>query len=142
MTVTTEFEVQLKSNPSVYIDGYVERNDKIGEDVDWYFYDRNNMPSSQFFIEHLDIDGFTGATQKQENEIQDFKIRYEENIEEVSDIILQADFYDTINDPQEIERYSLIIKIEDVSSDCGFDGHDFLCNACNKCGECGFEQWE
>lgn len=140
MTVTTEFIIKLESNPSVYLDGYVDRNDTLGEDCDWYFYDRNNSPQlNQTFIEHDDIDGFKGATHEQEAEIFDFKIKYEENCEEIGDIILQCDFEDVLNDNiYETNRYGLIIQVTDVYTDCKYDAHDFLCDSCEKCNKCGF----
>ena len=64
MTVTTEFAIKLASNPSVHLDGYVERNDKLGEDCDWLFYDKNNQAQSQISIEHDDINNFK-STQSQ-----------------------------------------------------------------------------
>ena len=79
MTITIEFKISLEENQAVYIDGIVERNDKIGEDVDQYFYDGNQILSSQLFVEHEDIDGLKGATDEQEFEIENFKIKYQEN---------------------------------------------------------------
>lgn len=140
MTVTTEFAIKLESNPSVHLDGYVDRNDKLGEDCDWFFYDRNNQAQSQTFVEHDDIDGFKESTYEQESEILDFQNRYGENIGEISDIILQCDFEDVFYEPYETNRYGLIIEVSSVETDCKFDSHDFLGGHCDDCGKCGFER--
>ena len=58
MTVTTDFSIKLESNPSVYIDGSVDRNDKLGEDCDWHYYDKNNfLQLGHPTISHDDVDG-------------------------------------------------------------------------------------
>ena len=143
MTVTTEFAIKLESNPSVYIDGCVDRNDSLGEDCDWYYYDENNsLQLGHTTISHDDVDELKGATQEQEAEIFDFKLKYEENCEEIGDIILQCDFEDVFYDKYETKKYGLIIEVTSVETDCKFDSHDFLGGHCDNGGECGFERWE
>lgn len=143
MTVTTDFSIKLESNPSVYIDGSVDRNDKLGEDCDWHYYDKNNfLQLGHPTISHDDVDELKGATQEQEAEIFDFKLKYEENCEEIGDIILQCDFENVFYDKYQTKRYGLIIEVTSIETDCKFDSHDFLGGYCDNCGECGFTRWE
>lgn len=136
MSVTTYFSIKLEDSPSVHLDGYVERNDKLGEDCDWFYYDRNNMPSNQMFIEHDDIDGFKGATEQQENEIELFKIAIKEQL--IFDSIVQATPVDLFYNEDTIVKWGVIIKIESIETDCKFDVHDFLNDSCDKCGMCSY----
>ena len=107
MSKTIKFKVELEKNPEVYVSGYVEVNDELGEDCDWYFYDRNTFPQSQMFIEHLGIDGFKGSTFEQESEIDDFRNIYGENVGEISDIIVECEEDENYT----TERYGLRIII-------------------------------
>lgn len=139
MVVTTEFIIKLEENENVYIDGYIDRNDKVGEDIDTYSTDSSGQYQyNRAIIHNDDIDWFNGITKEQEHDIDVFEQRYQENVSEIFDIILQVDFEDTLNDVYKIERYGLVIEVIDVYTDCSFDSHDFLCGVCDKCNECGF----
>ena len=105
---TIYFVVKFEKNPNVLISGYVDINDELAEDVDWYFYDRNGMPSPQRFIEHLGIDGFKGATQEQEFEVDEFDNLYCSEIGVVNDIILQC----KETEKYTVERCGMIFEVE------------------------------
>lgn len=128
MTVTYEFCIKLESNQYVYMFGYVNRNDILGDDCDWYF-DK---------IEH-DEEKIQGLTNYQLKEIEELITNYQENYDEIGDIILQCDLEDTHEDNYySTNRYGLIIEVYEINTDCKFDSHDFLCNSCEKCNKCGF----
>lgn len=130
MTVTYEFCIKLESNTSVYIDGYVNRHDIYGDDCDWEINE----------IEHDDVNElFETPTNNQLKEIIELKELYNENYDEIGDIILQCDLEDTLEDNYySTNRYGLIIEVYEINTDCKFDSHDFLCDSCEKCNKCGF----
>lgn len=134
MTVTTDFKISYKKNQNIYMDGYVKRYDKDGEDVEYFYYDNNNNIANRIFI-HDDTD----IESQNDNDIENFRIKYTQECEWIGDIILQTDLEDVLNETYKVEWKDFIIEVEDVVTDCMFDAHDFLCNSCDKCGECGFE---
>lgn len=143
MTVTIEYSVKLESNPSVYIDGYVQRNDELGEDCDWYSNDNQGVAQyNRAIINHDGIDWFKGVTYEQDSEIDTLQNTYQENFGEIADIILQCDFEDIFYEPYQTKRYGLIIEVTSIETDCKYDSHDFLGGHCDDCGKCGFERWE
>jgi len=85
------FKIVSNRNPEVYTDGYVEINDAEAEDCDWYYYDAQGMPNTQFFVEHNGVDGFKGATDKQKWEVEQFRGDYGEEDWWMTQAILESD---------------------------------------------------
>lgn len=109
MTTITKFCIKLESNPNVFAKGYAKRNDALGNDVDWFAYDKQGFEQyNRIIIQNTDIDWTQGVSLEQERDIDEFEEKYLINIEEINDIILQND------KKNEIRRYGLIIKIGDV----------------------------
>lgn len=107
MSETIYFKIKSEKNPDVFISGYVDINDENAEDVDWYFNNKDGVPTPHVFIEHLGVDGFKGATMEQEFEIDEFKNIYIENIDVIDDIVLQSNDGDKFT----LKRNGLIFEI-------------------------------
>lgn len=90
--IRIDFKIVSNRNPEVYTDGYVEINDAEAEDCDWYYYDAQGMPNTQFFVEHDGVDGFKGATDKQQWEVEQFRVDYGEDAFWIDECILQSDY--------------------------------------------------
>lgn len=75
-----EFDVNFKvvsnKNNEVYVEGFVTINDELGEDVDWFYYNGQGVPTPQMFVEHDGVDGFKGATEEQKWEVEQFRMDY------------------------------------------------------------------
>jgi len=85
------FKVVSNRNHNVYVEGYVTINDENAEDVDWYYLDAQGIPQNQMFVEHDGVDGFAGATDEQEWEVEQFRSDYGEDAFWIDNCILQSD---------------------------------------------------
>ena len=109
MATITNFHIKLEKNPNVFAKGYVKRNDELGDDIDWFAYDKQGFEQyNRIIIQNTDIDWIQGISLEQEKDIDEFQEKYLINREEINDIILQS------NENDEIKRYGLIITIGDV----------------------------
>lgn len=72
-----EFKIVSNKNPDVYTEGYVTVYDEEAEDVDWYYWTGNGYQSHPYY--HHDAERIIGLTDKQNEEIDQFKIDYEED---------------------------------------------------------------
>ena len=90
---SVDFKVQWNKNPQVYFEGYVNipSDECEDEEIEWYYYDVNNFPSSQKFIEHEGVDGLKGATEEQKWEIEQFKNDFLEDSFRIDERICQSD---------------------------------------------------
>ena len=108
MATITNFHIKLEKNPNVFAKGYVKRNDELGDDIDWFAYDKQGFEQyNRIIIQNTDIDWIQGISLEQEKDIDEFQEKYLINREEINDIILQS------NENDEIKRYGLIITIGD-----------------------------
>ena len=89
--IRIDFKIVSNRTPEVYTEGYVEINDAEAEDCDWYYYDAQGMPNTQFFVEHNGVDGFKGATDKQKWEVEQFRVDYAEEDWWMTQAILECD---------------------------------------------------
>ncbi len=88
--IRVDFKIISNKNENIYCEGYVEINDEEAEDVDWYYYDAQGFATPHMFIEHTEVDGFKGATPKQEMEIEQFKTDYLDDSLWIDTCILQS----------------------------------------------------
>lgn len=102
------FKIVSNRNSEVYVEGYVTINDEEAEDADWYYYDAQGMATSQMFVEHDGVDGFKGATDKQQWEVEQFRADYGEDAFWIDEVILQSD--DDENKTHVRENLTLIIN--------------------------------
>lgn len=89
--IRVDFKIVSNRNDEVYTEGYVNINDAEAEDCDWYYYDAQGMPNTQFFVEHNGVDGFKGATDKQKWEVEQFRGDYAEEDWWMTQAILESD---------------------------------------------------
>ena len=111
--IRVDFKIVSNRNSEVYVEGYVTINDAEAEDVDWYYYDAQGMATPQIFIEHDGVDGFKGATDKQQWEVEQFRADYSDDSFWIDEVILQSD--DDENKTHVRENLTLIINEGDLN---------------------------